>query len=68
MELMKNDLPTEAGHYWMIDLAHGEDKPSVVQVRLYGGKLCILNWEIPAYDSRVYWSGKIPQPEPPKGE
>lgn len=49
--------PTVPVWYWMQQ--EHDDEPRIEKVREYGGKMCILNWEIP--DS-TNWSGPIEQP------
>ena len=57
------EKPNKPGWYWMkrnSSLKSSNIEISVQQVRLYAGKLCIMNWEIP---NNVEWSGPIPEPK-----
>lgn len=55
-----NEKPTEPGWYWIREpQPHGLQRSRVVHVRLYSGKLCIENWEIP---SNAEWAGPIQKP------
>ena len=52
--------PCQPGWYWMRRLSNGgEHVISIERLRIYAGKICILNWEI---SNNAEWSGPIPEP------
>ena len=59
--ILTDKVPTEPGWYVYQNMRL-DDLPSVVFVRSYGGKLCILNWEIPRYEGCKWGSAPLPLP------
>lgn len=62
MNVWTKDKPTEPGWYWMRKkdaYERGGFFVSVVQLRIYARRLCIMNWPIP---DNVEWSGPIQSP------
>lgn len=55
-----SEKPDHPGWYWMRQ-PHGHlpDEEEIVKVRYYGGKMCIMNWEVP---NNAEWAGPIPKP------
>ena len=52
--------PTVPGWYWRRKLEWDELRTSIVEVRLYSGKMCIENWKIPDDGE---WAGPISEPK-----
>ena len=52
--------PTEPGWYWKWNVGECRREATIVYIRFYCGRLCIINWAIPTKD--IYWSGPIPVP------
>ena len=53
----QDDYPTKPGWYWKF--SKWDEEPEIVKVRKYNGKMCILNWELPA---KTVWAGPIQEP------
>ena len=60
----KKGIPTRVGWYWKRNTLDKYDKPEVVHVRDYAGKLAIGNSTLEGWESmaKCEWAGPIPLP------
>lgn len=54
------EKPTVPGWYWKREITWDHLNSSIVYIRLYAGKLCIENWQIP---DDAEWAGPLSEPK-----